>query len=188
MKYGYARVSTDEQNVQQQVDHLVKRYGIEPEHVYYDVFTGTTLDRPQFNKLIQRLNHGDVLHVYHVSRLGRKTTEVLTLVEDLQARGVGIVVEQLDSMDITKGAGKLVFTMLAGLEEMERTDMLERQRIGIERAKAEGKYTGRKPVDPEVIDTAVLLRSQGLSVAKTAKQLGIGESTLYRELAKRKAS
>jgi DNA invertase Pin-like site-specific DNA recombinase len=82
-----------------------------------------------------------------------------------------LVVDNLEGLDLTSQAGKLVFTMLAGLAEMEREQMLERQTIGVTRAKAEGKYTGRKAID------------QVMAKAGVAKQLNIGESTLYKYLA-----
>jgi DNA invertase Pin-like site-specific DNA recombinase len=72
--------------------------------------------------------------------------------------------------------------MLSGLAELEREQMLERQRIGISRAKAEGKYKGRKPVDDDLIESAKLLLESGMTKQKVADQLGIGVATLYRKL------
>lgn len=180
--FGYARVSTNDQNVDQQAALLMDHYDIDVQHLVTEVFTGTTLDRPKFESLISRLREGDTLVVYHVSRLGRKASDVLHLVEDLQSRGVSLKIHELGGMDIASPQGKMVFTVLAGMAEMEREYMMERQRIGIERAKKEGKYHGRKATDPEVLKTAKILIDQGMSKRNTAKQLGIGESTLYRLL------
>jgi DNA invertase Pin-like site-specific DNA recombinase len=94
-----------------------------------------------------------------------------------------LVVDNLEGLDFTSQAGKLVFTMLAGLAEMEREQMLERKAIGVTRAKTEGKYTVRKAIDQVVIAQAKELVSQGMTKAGVAKQLNIGESTLYKYLA-----
>ncbi len=178
MRYIYARVSANEQNVQQQADYLASRY--EHDAIVCETFKGTTTDRPKFSKLIDQLVTGDALIVYHVSRLGRKTSEVLKTVEELQEKQVAVFVDQLQGVDITSGVGKMLFTMLSGLAELEREQMLERQRIGINRAKAEGKYKGRQPVSDDVIASAKLLVDSGMPKQKVADQLGVGVATLYR--------
>lgn len=180
MRYIYARVSTEEQNVQQQADHLASRY--ESDAIICEVFTGTTTHRPKFVELVDKLESGDSLIVYHVSRLGRKTCEILETVEKLQQKQVSVFVDQLQGIDITSGVGKMLFTMLSGLAELEREQMQERQRIGINRAKAEGKYKGRKPVSGDLIESAKLLLASGMTKQKVANQLGIGVATLYRKL------
>ena len=179
--YAFARVSTSDQNVDQQIATLEK---YNPDYCVTETFTGTTLARPKFSKLIGRLKSGDTLIVREVSRLGRKTSEVLQLAEDLQDRNVKLIIDNLGQLDVTSQAGKLLFIMLSGLAEMERESMLERQRIGINRAKAEGgKYVGRKKLDSAVIKTAKSLLASGMSKKAVASQLNIGESTLYKYLA-----
>ena len=178
--YAFARVSTSDQNVDQQIAALQK---YNPDYSVTETFTGTTLDRPKFAKLISKLKSGDTLVVREVSRLGRKTSEVLQLAEDLQDRNVKLVIDNLGELDVTSQAGKLLFIMLSGLAEMERESMLERQRIGINRAKAEGRYRGRMRLDPVVIKTAKDLLASGMSKKAVANQLKIGESTLYKYLA-----
>lgn len=180
MRYIYARVSTEDQNVDQQVEFLKSKY--QCDEVVSEKFTGTTTDRPNFQHLIDQVEKGDTIIVQSVSRLGRKTTEVLETVELLKEKQVSLIVDQLQGTDITSGVGKLLFTMLTGLAELEREQMLERQKIGIERAKAEGKYKGRKPVDSEVIEMAKLLISQGHTRKQVAARLGVGTATLYRYL------
>ena len=181
VRYIYSRVSTDKQNVQQQSKYLADKY--EHDAIVDEVFTGTTTERPKFLELLNTLKAGDTLIVYHVSRLGRKTSEVLEVVEHLQKLEVSVIVDQLQGIDVTSGVGKLLFTMLSGLAELEREQMLERQRIGIYRAKAEGKYKGRKAIDDDIIESAKLLLDAGKTKKDVAKQLGIGEATLYRRLA-----
>ncbi len=178
--YAYARVSTKEQNLSQQLQELDK---YNPDFQVSETFTGTTTDRPKFQKLLSDLKKGDTLVVREVSRLGRKTAEVLMLVDSLKDKGVKLVVDNLEGLDLTSQAGKLVFTMLAGLAEMEREQMLERQAIGVARARAEGKYKGRKAIDEIVVAQAKELVSKGMTKKAVAKQLKIGESTLYKYLA-----
>ncbi len=186
MKYGYARVSTAEQNVNQQVLKLINQYNIDPNNVVQETWSGRTTDRPALQKLVSKtLKSGDTLYVFHISRLGRKASEVLQLVDDLKEREIGLVVYELDSTDLTTPTRKLLLTMLGGLAEMELETLRERQRIGIDRAKKEGKYTGRKPVDPKIIDTAQQLKDNGVSIDVIAAQLKLGRSTLYREFGKR---
>jgi DNA invertase Pin-like site-specific DNA recombinase len=178
--YTYARVSTNDQNVAQQLQKLSK---YNPDYEVSEIFTGTTTDRPKFNKLLSDLKKGDTLIVREVSRLGRKTAEVMALVDNLKDKEVKLIVDNLDGLDLTSHAGKLVFTMLAGLAEMEREQMLERQAIGIARAKVEGRYKGRQAIDKVVIAQAKELISRGMTKAAVAKQLKIAESTLYKYLA-----
>jgi len=178
--YIYARVSTQEQNVGQQADYLANKY--KHDFSVEERFTGTTTDRPKFNKLIAKLKRGDTLIVKEVSRIGRKTTEVLKVTERLKTEGVHLVIDQLGGMDVTSPAGEMILTVMAGLANMEKEQLKERQIIGIERAKTEGKYTGRKETDPKVIETAKRLISEGMSKADTAKQLKVGLSTLYKHL------
>lgn len=178
--YIYSRVSTVDQNDEQQAQYLADKY--QHDFIVTERFTGTTLERPKFIELLGKLTRGDILIVKEVSRLGRQTAEVLSLVQELQAKGVHITIDQLGGMDVTSPAGEMILTVMAGLAKMEREQMLERQRIGINRAKAENKYKGRKALAPEVIATAKGLLSNGMSKRQVAQQLKIGESTLYKYL------
>jgi DNA invertase Pin-like site-specific DNA recombinase len=165
---------------------LSDQYNIDINNIVQEVWSGKTTERPALQKLVNRtLKPGDQLYVFHISRLGRKASEVLQLVDDLKDRDIGLVVYELDSTDLSTPTGKLLLTMLAGLAEMELETLRERQRIGIDRAKKEGKYTGRKPIDPGTIDTALQLKDNGVSIDAIAAQLKLGRSTLYREFGKR---
>jgi len=176
----YSRVSTEDQSAEQQADHLLKEYPNAA--VVKETFTGTTTDRPRFQKLLRDVVSGDRIIVLEVSRLGRNTVEVLEVVNDLKVRGVELVVKQLGSMDVTSAAGEMILTVMAGIAAMERSTMLERQRIGIERAKREGKYAGRKATDPALLKAAKSMLAGGATKDATAKHFNIGLSTLYRLL------
>lgn len=181
--YIYSRTSTTEQNVEQQSAYLAKKH---PHHdfIVSEQFSGVSIERPKFQDLLRKLNSGDVLIVREVSRIGRTTSEVLQVADELKGRSVSLVIDNL-GMDITTPAGQMVLTVLAGAAQMEKELLLERQAIGINRAKAEGKYTGRKPLDNNLIDTAKQLISSGMSKAAVARQLKIGESTLYKYISKK---
>lgn len=176
----YARVSTNDQDTEAQADFLKAKYAYD--HVVEDVFAGTTTDRPRFKKLLAELKQGDTLIVREVSRLGRSSVEVLALAEDLKTKGVRLVIDNL-GIDVTTPAGEMVFTMMAGMAKMERELMLERQHIGIAKAKLEGKYNGRKALDPAVVSTAKKLVAEGMPKQAVANQLKIAVSTLYKYLA-----
>ncbi|AMR64855.1 recombinase family protein [Aquipseudomonas alcaligenes] len=175
----YARVSTNDQDTEAQLAYLASKYT--HDYAVEESFTGTTTDRPKFKKLLADLKEGDSLVVREVSRLGRSSVEVLALAEDLKKRKVRLVIDNL-GIDITTPAGEMVFTMMAGMAKMERELMLERQRIGIEKAKREGKYTGRKALDPVLVSTAKKLVAEGMAKPAVAKQLNMGLSTLYKYL------
>ncbi|QQX82202.1 recombinase family protein [Shewanella sp. KX20019] len=177
----YARTSTDEQNVNQQAKHLEKLYP----HFDYSVteqFTGTTLDRPKFQKMLKSLESGDSLVVLKIDRIGRDAIEVQTVVSELTDKGVKVIVSDLDGIDLSSMAGKIVLAVLAQVAEGERKTMLERQRIGIERAKTEGKYKGRKSTDPKIVHRIKELHAQKMKVTEIAGALDVGVSTVYKIL------
>lgn len=177
--YIYARTSTQEQNVQQQAEVLSEKY--KHDYIVTEKFTGTTVDRPKFTTLLKKLHTGDQLIVREVSRIGRNAAEVLSVSEDLKSRGISLVIDNL-GIDVSTPAGNMVLTVLAGAAQMEKELLLERQAIGIARAKKEGKYAGRKPLEKGVVETAKKMIAEGMSKSATAKQLKIGQSTLYRYL------
>jgi len=179
--YIYSRVSTVDQNSEQQAAYLESKY--QSDFTVQETFTGTTTDRPKFQQLLSTLKTGDTLIVKEISRIGRNTGEVLEVAESLNSKRVHLLIDQLGGTDVTSPAGEMILTMMAAMAKLERDMMLERQRVGIERAKGEGKYKGRKALDTSVINTAKALIAGGMSKSKAAKQLNIGESTLYRYLA-----
>ncbi|PTU77219.1 hypothetical protein DBO86_20800 [Pseudomonas indoloxydans] len=107
---------------------------------------------------------------------------MLELSENLKARRIHLIIDNL-GIDVTTPSGEMILTMMAGMARMERELMLERQRIGIEKAKADGKYTGRKALDPVVVQTAKKLVAEGMAKPAVAKHLKMGLSTLYKYLA-----
>lgn len=180
MKYIYARTSTTDQNVDQQADHLLKSHA--DAVVMKEQLSGKTLDRPVLNELVQKVVADDVIVVLSVSRLGRNTEDVLAFIRGMKSKAVRVLVEDLGGIDVTSSTGKLVLTTLAAVAEMQREETLDKQRIGIERAKAQGKYKGKQQ-SPETVRKcreALAYVDKGLSKEKAAKAVGIGVATLYR--------
>lgn len=138
MRVGYVRVSTAEQNPARQVE-LMKSLGVEK--VFLDKISGKNTDRPQFNEMLSFLREGDTLYVESFSRLSRSTRDLLGTVSVLSGRGVQLVSDK-EKVDTNTPQGRFMLTVFAALSELERENILERQREGIEIAKAEGKYKG----------------------------------------------
>ena len=181
-RFIYARVSTTDQNVEQQVQKLQSELSWEDATVYAEKISGKTLDREQLNALRSTVKPSDSILVLSVSRLGRNTREVLDFIAEMTDKAVKVYVQDLGMMDVTSSMGKLVLTTLAAVAEMQREEILDKQRTGIERAKAEGKYKGKQQSDKTIkaCKAAVADIDKGLSKEKAAKANGIGVATLYR--------
>lgn len=179
MRVGYVRVSTAEQNPARQVE-LMKSLGVEK--VFLDKISGKNTDRPQFNEMLSFLRDGDTLYVESFSRLSRSTKDLLNTVGVLSARGVQLVSDK-EKVDTNTPQGRFMLTVFAALSELERENILERQREGIEIAKAAGKYKGRKPiaVTDRFLDAARSWQEGSLPLKDAIEQSGLSESTFFRK-------
>lgn len=184
----YARTSTTDQNVIQQADFLRREYP-NASKLFTDQVSGKNLDRPAFKAMLDQVKDGDSIIVLSVSRLGRNTLEVLQFIEEMKNQNVKVKVHDLGGIDVTSHMGKIVLTTLAAVAEMQREEILDKQRIGIERAKAEGKYKG-KQVSPKTIkklkEAMKLINETGLSKEKAARAAGISIASLYRHIQENK--
>ena len=180
--YIYARVSTKEQNVKQQVEVLRKQLGWNDAIAFTEKCSGKTLERDEFLKLRTQVNNGDSILVLSVSRLGRNTFEVLAFIAEMKERGVSVYVYDTGMLDVCSPMGKLVLTILASVAEMGRDDILAKQRIGIDRAKAAGLYKGKVQTAKTVksCEMAIADINNGFSKKKAAVANGISIATLYR--------
>lgn len=178
MLFGYARTSTADQKagLEAQVDAL-RALGCEK--VFAEHGSGVDAERPQLAAALGFAREGDTFVVTKPDRIARSTTDLLSVVRQLQQKGVEVRILSL-GIDTTAPAGKLMLTVLAGMAEFERDLMLERQRAGIARAKAAGKYKGRAPVARARADEIARLKAEGLSAASIAATLGIGVRSVYR--------
>lgn len=182
MIFGYARVSTKEQNLSLQQDAL-KEYGCD--EIVEEISSGAKV-RPQLYALLEKLRAGDVLVVWKLDRLGRTARELIFLAEDLSKKRVSLVSlqEQLDTQTPT---GKFVFTLFAAFAEMERNVLVERTKAGLSSARSRGRCGGRRPVDEKKIAHAMTLYESNQYKGKEIAEItGISRATLYNYLKKRK--
>jgi DNA invertase Pin-like site-specific DNA recombinase len=132
------------------------------------------------------VREGDIFVVSKLDRLARSVSNLMTILASLEQKRVGVRILNL-GMDTQTPTGKLMLTVLGAVAQFEREMMLERQREGIAKAKSEGRYKGRKPIDDERRHSVHRLAAEGSTRAVIAAQLGIGEATVYRILAEAKA-
>ena len=178
MKIGYARVSTQEQELGLQLDAL-EAAGCKK---VYSEQVSSTKQRPQLDAALEHLREGDVLVVYRLDRLGRSLKGLIEIVEDLQARGVGFV-STADAIDTTTPMGRFFFHVLASLAQMERELLVDRTRAGLAAAKARGRVGGRpRKMTSAKISAAKTLLDGGTPPKEVAASLGVSVATLYRHV------
>lgn len=180
--YGYARVSTADQSSQLQHDALAKVDGIKK--VYADEgVSGTLASRPEWDKLIERLEEGDEVVVWKFDRIGRNTMNVLQAVETITSKGATFR-SLTEKIDTSGPMGTAMVTIMSAFAQLERDQIVERTRAGLTAAKAQGRVGGR----PSVVDAKKLatirklLASGDHSRADIARMVGISPATLYRVL------
>lgn len=178
-KFGYARVSTEQQNLDRQLD-MLNRYGVDI--IYNEKMTGTKRDRPELNKLLDRMTEGDTVVIESLSRLGRSTKDLIALVELFSQRGVHLV-SLKESIDTSTPAGKLLFTLMSAITQFERDVIAERTQEGLYAARARGRVGGRPKTDVRRVKQAIKLYHTGQHSVKEIEELtGVKKATLYRNL------
>ncbi len=177
--FGYARVSTEQQNLDRQLDMLTQ-YGVD--YIFNEKMTGTKRDRPELNKLLDRLMAGDTVVVESLSRLGRSTKDLIELVELFEKKQVHLV-SLKEQIDTSTSAGKLLFTLMSAIAQFERDVIAERTREGLNAARARGRIGGRPRTNEQKVRQAVKLYQTGqYSVREIEELTGVKKSTLYRRL------
>lgn len=184
MIIGYARVSTQEQKLDRQLDNL-KSKGCE--RIYQEKMTGTNDKRPEFEKMIDALRPGDTLVVDSFSRLSRSTKSLLEIVEKFDAMNVYLISIK-EQLDTTTATGKLMLTMLSALSQFERDLLAERTIDGLKAAKARGRQGGRpKAGDEKTKSKALALYDANTMTNKEiANIIGVSTATLSRWIRERK--
>ncbi|MCY1303436.1 Transposon Tn3 resolvase [compost metagenome] len=175
-KVGYVRISSADQNTARQLD------GVQVDKTFTDKVSGATTDRPQLQAMLEYVREGDCIVVHSIDRLARSLADLLALVQSLNAKGVHVqfIKEQLLFTGDDNPTQHLMLSMMGAVAQFERSMIKERQREGIEKAKARGVYTGRaKSVDDEAIRSLV---ASGESYRKVAGQLGVSLSTVQRAM------
>ncbi len=185
MNLAYIRVSTAEQNEARQVEAM-KQYQIDK--WFKEKISGKDTNRPELQKLMEFCREGDTIHIHDFSRLARSTKDLLDIVDRLTQKNVYLISNK-ENIDTSTPTGKLMLTMIAAINEFERTNLLERQREGIAIAKAEGKYKGRKPVSIEGFESHYLkYQRREISKSGLARELGISRPTLDKLIAQYRQS
>lgn len=181
MLIGYARVSTDDQNLDLQRDALEKA-GCEK--IYTDQQSGASTERLGLSGVLEIARAGDTLVVWRLDRLGRSLKHLIHLVEKLEQQGIGLRSLQ-ENIDTTTSGGRLVFHLFGALAEFERNLIRERTQAGLSAARARGRQGGRpKLLDPKKRELALrLYKERQHSIAEICKIMGISKSTLYNYLA-----
>lgn len=175
MQIAYVRVSTVEQNEQRQIE-AIEKYNIEKWFV--EKVSAKDTNRPKLQEMLEFIREGDTLHIHDFSRLARSTKDLLEIVETPNRKGVTLVSNK-ESIDTSTPTGKLMLTMIAAINEFERTNLLERQREGIAIAKRNGVYQGRKPISiPDFEFHYSRYQSREITKVQLAKELGISRPTL----------
>ena len=173
--FAYCRVSTVDQNTQNQIIEIkTAGFAIETHRLIEENISGSVAakQRPGFNKLIDRMEQGDVLVVTKLDRLGRNAMDVRATVEQLASSGVRVHCLALGGVDLTSPAGKMTMQVIAAVAEFERDLLIERTQSGILRAKAAGKRFGRRPSLNTEEQTTVLKRlNAGDSVAQSCTRV-----------------
>lgn len=183
MFIGYARVSSVNQNLDRQI-LLLTEYGCEK--IVQEKFTGTVKTREGLSSLLDVIRNGDTVIVESISRLGRKTLDILSIIQYFDEIGVKFISIK-ENMDTGTSTGKAMFQMMCVIAELERNLIVERVKEGLEASKRRGKKLGRPKVDQSKIDIALrMYDSKEYSINEIVDGTGVSQGSLYRAINKRK--
>ena len=185
MRVGYARISTEGQQVARQ-EIILQNLGVE--RVFIETCSGKNTDRPELKKMLTFIREGDTVVIESISRLARNSKDLLLLVDEFSKRGVAFV-SQKENIDTTTPTGKFILTVFGAIAELEREYILQRQAEGIAIAKANGVYKGRKPLDcPDFDKVYQQVKLGKISATEAFRQLNVSKSTYYRRVRERQRS
>lgn len=179
MKIGYARTSTVEQEAG--LDAQKRDLQAAGCDKTWEEQTSSVGERPNLTAALDYLREGDTLVVTKLDRLARSVLHLGEIVNEIKGKGAELQILAMD-IDTATPTGTLLLNMLGSVAQFEREMMLERQREGIAKAKAEGKYKGRKPTARAQSDDVLALHAEGVSPTEIARKLGIGRTSVYRIL------
>lgn len=181
MKIGYIRCSTVEQNEVRQMK-MMEEQGIEK--LFIDKASGKNTDRKGFREMMEFVRAGDMVVVESISRIARNTRDLLSIISDLTQKEVEFV-SLKENIDTTTPQGRFMLTVFGALAELERENILERQREGIEIAKLQGKYRGRKPLEVDEKKFRSVCRkwrAKEMTATAAMKEMGLKPNTFYRRV------
>ena len=180
-KIGYIRVSTEKQETARQQE-IMNNYQVD--RIFSEKLSGANTDRPQLKAMLDYVREGDTLYIESISRLGRSAKDLLNIIDTLTAKGVTLISHK-ESIDTDTPTGKFMLTVFAALSQLEREQLKLRQREGIEIAKAQGKYTGRKPIEIDWEKFGRLYtewKSKNITGRDFMRRMDLSVNTFYRRL------
>ena len=179
MKVFYIRCSTVEQNEGRQIEQAKE---VSADKIYIDKASGKNTDRKQLKEMLSFVRDGDTVYCSDISRIARNTKDLLNIVELLNSKGVGFV-SLKESIDTTTPQGKFMLTVFGAMAELERESILQRQREGIELAKSENKYRGRKAItvdEKRFREVCGKWRNGEITARRAMEIMGLKTNTFYR--------
>ena len=180
-KIGYIRVSTEHQETARQQE-IMCDYQVD--RIFSEKISGANADRPQLRAMLDYVRDGDKLYVESISRLGRSTKDLLNIIDTLTDKGVTLISHK-EKIDTDTPTGKFMLTVFAALSQLERKQLKQRQREGIEIAKAQGKYTGRKPIPTDWTRFGQLYgewKSKNITGRDFMRRMDMPANTFYRRV------
>ena len=180
-KIGYIRVSTEHQETARQQEIMC---GYQVDRIFSEKISGSNADRPQLRAMLDYVRDGDTLYVESISRLGRSTKDLLNIIDTLTDKGVTLISHK-EKIDTDTPTGKFMLTVFAALSQLEREQLKQRQREGIEIAKAQGKYTGRKPIPTDWMRFGQLYwewRAKNITGRDFMRRMDMSANTFYRRV------
>lgn len=181
MIYGYARVSTEGQYLDRQIDQLTAA-GVDKGNIYTEKMTGAKSNRPKLKALLEVIEQGDIVYIESLNRLGRSSADLISLMQTLADEGVTLI-SLKENLDFSSAAGKMIAQFLA---EFERATIVERVKEGVAAARARGRIGGRPATPAKVLDKALQMYDMhNLTVTEICRACGISRPTLYKALRQR---
>ena len=177
MKFGYARVSKNDQNLDLQIDAL-NVYGVD--EIYEEKVTGTRQNHQQLTELLGTLRAGDTLVIWRLDRLGRTVKQFFALIKDFEQKGIRFVSLQ-EKFDTSTSMGKSVYVVFCAISQMELDVISERTKAGMMEAKKRGRFSGRKPKENTNVKRALKMYfSNEVSLNDIIETTGLSKTTIYK--------
>lgn len=181
MLIGYARVSTEDQNLDRQIDALVK-HGVDSRNIYQEKVTGTKRNRPQLDKMIDELKPNDIVVISDLTRISRSTKDLLDIVDKIKKKGASIKSIKDTWLDTTSDNpyNAFLLTVMSGLSQLERDLISQRTKEGLESAKVRGRKGGRPNKRNSKSKIVELMIQNKCTINEIVNQVGVSRSTIYR--------
>lgn len=183
MLLGYARVSTQDQNLDRQIDAILKA-GVDERLIYQEKITGTKKDRPELTRMIHNLKPGDTVIIADLTRVSRSTKDLLEIIDKIKSKGATIKSLKDTWLDTTSDNpyNSFLLTVMSGLSQLERDLISQRTKEGLASAKARGRNGGRPSKQNEKGDMVRMLSNGGMKIADIVRETGLSRSTVNRIL------